>query len=73
MEDNKNEVLHEDVTETSADGMQIEVIPTRTVHRRAHQSKTLYMVTLAILTALVVVLQLGVWTVCVCMVRRAWI
>ena len=58
MEDNKNEVLHEDVTETSADGMQIEVIPTRTVHRRAHQSKTLYMVTLAILTALVVVLQL---------------
>ena len=58
MEDNKNEVLHEDVTQKSADGAQNEGIPARTVQRRARQSKTLYMVTLAILTALVVVLQL---------------
>lgn len=58
MEDKKTEVLHEDVTKMSADGTQNGGIPTRTVHRRARQNKTLYMVTLAILTALVVVLQL---------------
>ena len=58
MNDNENEVLQEGVTENSADGMQNDVLPVRTVHRRARGNKTLYMVTLAILTALVVVLQL---------------
>ena len=59
MKDNKNDVwFEEEVNEMFADGMQNGEIPVRTVPHRVHKSKTRYMVTLAILTALVVVLQL---------------
>ncbi|MBQ8356587.1 MAG: ECF transporter S component [Clostridia bacterium] len=63
MEENKNEGLHHatelsDASESDQPVVNGETIPVRTTSRRLHKNKTRYMVTLAILTALVVVLQL---------------
>lgn len=55
MEDNRNEMLD---MKKCQDGIENKQIPVRTVPQRSRKSSTRYMVTLAILTALVVVLQL---------------